>query len=335
MKLAILGCKGTTQDLIHGLEEGGVRIDLVITLPDRVARRNRVAFFRGPEIQALCEERSIPLRVVQSYPLAEDADRELFRREAIDLLLVIGWERLLPGDILATLGRFACGMHGSPFGLPRGRGRSPMNWAILTGHRRFVTYLFRYNEGVDAGDVIGFKTFEINPFDSIATLHWKNRVAMQQLVLEYLPRIQAGEFAFWPQPPGRPSFYPRRRPEDGLIDWSRPTREIHDLVRAVAPPYPGAYCFLGGRELRVLEAQPFDSALFRACEPGTILDASRALGQFVARTGDGSLLVRRFEPVPIGEIHPGQQLEGGAQETTLARVRARYPEDLPVDEREI
>ena len=72
-----------------------------------------------------------------------------------DLLCALGWGRLVPEAVLQMLGKFACGMHGSAFGLPRGRGRSPMNWSIITGHNRFITSLFRYTPGMDDGDILG------------------------------------------------------------------------------------------------------------------------------------------------------------------------------------
>src|SRR5579862_449057 len=121
LKLAILGSKGTTLDLIAGLHSAKAgAISAVVTLNAETARRNNVAFFRGPEIAAYCGEAGIAQHEARSYTLTDPADRVLFDHERFDLLCVLGWERLIPSDILRTLGKFACGMHGSAFGLPRG-----------------------------------------------------------------------------------------------------------------------------------------------------------------------------------------------------------------------
>ena len=335
LKLAILGSKGTTLDLIAGLHQAKAgAISTVITLNAETAQRNNVAFFRGPDIAAYCGEAGIVLREVRSYALTDPADRALFDRERFDLLCVLGWERLIPPDILRTLGRFACGMHGSAFGLPRGRGRSPMNWSIITGQSRFITYLFRYTPGIDDGDTIGSRVFEINEHDTIESLHQKNRVAMLQLLIEHLPKIAAGEVAFAPQPAGLPTYYPKRIPEDGLIDWTASTQTIHRLIRAVAPPYPGAFAHFAGRRVGILAAQPFDSELFAfGTESGTIVDVSVARRSFVVKTVDGSLLVTEFDGIPASDIRSGMRLEGAARGGP--DFSSRYAKDLPRSQWEI
>ena len=329
LKLAILGSKGTTLDLIAGLHQAeACAIDTVVTLNAETAQRNNVAFFRGADIAAYCRGAGIRLHETRSYALNDSADRAFFERERFDLLCVLGWERLIPPDVLRMLGKFACGMHGSAFGLPRGRGRSPMNWSIITGQNRFITYLFRYTPGVDDGDIIGLRVFEINAHDTIESLHQKNRIAMLQLLTEYLPRIAVGDVAFTPQPPGVPTYYPKRLPEDGLIDWTASTQAIHRLIRAVAPPYPGAFAHYEGRRIGILAAQPFDAALFpSSIASGMIVDVSVARRSFVVKTSDGSLLVTEFDGIPPSDIRPGMRLEGASPGGP--DFSSRYAKDLP------
>jgi UDP-4-amino-4-deoxy-L-arabinose formyltransferase/UDP-glucuronic acid dehydrogenase (UDP-4-keto-hexauronic acid decarboxylating) len=335
LRIAILGSKGTTLDLIAGLH--GTKawpIGGVITLNAASAERNHVSFYRGAEIAAYCGEAGIPCYAARSYGLSDAADRAFFETERFDLLCVLGWERLIPEAALRTLGKFACGMHGSAFGLPRGRGRSPMNWSIITGQTRFVTSLFRYTPGMDDGDIIGSREFEINAHDTIETLHQKNRIAMLQVLTQCLPKIAAGEIVLTPQPEGAPTYYPKRIPEDGLIDWTASTRAIHRLIRAVAPPYPGAFARLDGRRLDILAAQPFDVGLFDSdVAAGTIVDVSVAAGRFAVKTIDGSLLVTEFAGVAVDELRVGLRLEGsvpGGPDFTT-----RYGKDIPRSQWEI
>src|SRR3974390_2312240 len=329
LKLAILGSKGTSLYLIAILHQAeACAIDTVVTLNAETAQRNNVAFFRGADIAAYCRGAGIRLHETRSYALNDSAARAFFERERFDLLCVLGWERLIPPDVLRTLGKFACGMHGSAFGLPRGRGRSPMNWSIITGPNRVITYPFRYTPGVDDGDIIGLRVFEINAHDTIESLHQKNRIAMLQLLTEYLPRIAVGDVAFTPQPPGVPTYYPKRVPEDGLIDWTASTQAIHQLIRAVAPPYPGAFAHYEGRRIGILAAQPFDAALFPSgIASGMIVDVSVARRSFVVKTSDGSLLVTEFDGIPPSDIRPGMRLEGASPGGP--DISARHPKGPP------
>ncbi|WGF87857.1 methionyl-tRNA formyltransferase [Marinivivus vitaminiproducens] len=313
---------------------GSVAVDLVITLPRALAVRNHVAYFMGEEIADCAAEAGIAVHEVQSYGLTDLADSLFFASAEIDLLLVIGWERLLPDTVLRSLGKYALGMHGSPWGLPKGRGRSPMNWAILTGHGKFITYLFRLDSGIDDGAIIGMKVFDINAHDGIAELHAKNRLAMAELVETYLPLIARDEIVFWPQPPGPCSFYPKRSAADGAIDWHLPTEAIHRLIRAVAPPYPGASCRWREETLHVLDAQPFDTGLFHgAITPGTIVDLMPSRRMFVVKTGDGSLLVRAFDGVAFEALEMGGRLLGiGGGQTSFDDA---YPRFVTEDMKEI
>ncbi len=337
MKIALLGCKGTTLDLLNSIiSKKAFNVDLVIILPEYLAQKFNVAFYKGNAIINYCKINSIAFHVVKSYTLEDPEDLSFFKEAKIDLLLVIGWERIIPEPILNCMGKFVCGMHGSAYGLPKGRGRSPMNWALMTGHNRFITNLFRYDAFVDAGNIIGFIAFEINEFDTISSLHSKNRIAMYQLLKTYIPLIEKDQAIFFPQPPLKPTYYPKRAPDDSGIDWHLSTLQIYNLIRAVSPPYPPAYCYFNGKKLFIFEAFPFDSALFHsAIQPGTIVDLSISSDEFVIKTMDGSLLVKKFEGVSITELRVGDVLKGVDSEKILQLIKKRYHEDTPDDEKEI
>jgi methionyl-tRNA formyltransferase len=337
VRIGLLGSKGTTLDLLDSLAgEGRWRPSALVTLPDRLAAKSRVAFAEGPELRARAAAHGVPCYEVATYGLTDSQDQELFRRLKLDVLLVIGWERLVPAPVLTAIGAACLGMHGSAFGLPRGRGRSPMNWAILTGQRQFVTSLFRYTQGIDDGDVLGSRAFEIGARDTIGTLHLKNRIAMLDLVRTYLPGLADGSARFAPQPSEPPTYYPRRTPEDGGIDWSWPTVTVDRLVRAVAPPYPGAFTAFDGHRIIVEDGQPFDAALFRSdIESGTVLDRSRSLGSFVVKTGDGSFLVSRAAGPTLDRLRVGSVLDSGATSWTRELLAARYGPTIPEEQWEI
>lgn len=338
MKITLLGAKGTTLDLLNNLVSSKkVDITTVVTLSKENAVKNKVAFYKGDELVDYCENNGIDVHITSTYHMDSEADLEFFKQLKTDLLLVIGWERIVPSKILKTLGKFACGMHGSAYGLPKGRGRSPLNWSLITGHRKFTTYLFRYNPEIDAGDIIGFKTFDINKYDNIASLHAKNRNVMQQLVTTYVPLIDSGEIEFFKQPPLESSFYPKRTMEDGFIDWNTSSETIYNLIRAVSFPYPSAFTFTEDNQKLVIDvAFPFDTALFNSnIVSGTILDISLSLSQFIIKTGSGSLLVSQFSGIDINKLTVGSVLKSSDSEKIIQNIVTRYDKGIMDDQKEI
>jgi len=191
-------------------------------------------------------------------------DRLLYRLHALapDFIFSFYYRQLLPAAILATARRGALNMHGSL--LPRFRGRAPVNWAVLRGATETGATLHYMVPRADAGDIVDQEAVTIEK-DETAVDVFRKVVAAAQVILERsLPKLVAGTAPRTPQDLSRGEYCGRRRPEDGRIDWSRSAREIHDLVRAVAPPFPGAFADFGGERWRVtrtrlLPAPPVDA----------------------------------------------------------------------------
>jgi methionyl-tRNA formyltransferase len=227
------------------------------------------------------------------------------------MLLVIGWQRLIPNWFLESLSIGAFGMHGSSRPLPYGRGRSPMNWSLIQNKDRFYTHLFRYRPGVDDGDIVAVQIFDITPHDTCLTLHHKNTLSMIRLAGEALPSLLAGTATFTPQPPEVPTYYPKRTEEDGLIYWTDTSLEIYNLIRGVTDPFPGAFSYLDndpGARMRIWRAIPFDTRLtWPESAPGEIV-AVFVGGEFVVKTGDSTLLVQHYDGGPLTHADIGRRL---------------------------
>jgi methionyl-tRNA formyltransferase len=337
VRIGLLGSKGTTLDFLNAFEvETGHRLTHLVTLSDDSKAAGKVAFYQAGELMDAAARAGLTTCKANSYTLTHPADQAFFKSAELDVLFVLGWERILPDSVLQTLRCGAFGMHGSPYGLPRGRGRSPMNWSLIHGHSHFVTSLFRYTPGIDDGDVVGDMVFTISDRDDAGSLHLKNRLCMLRLAGRHLPDILSGEALYRPQPNETPSYYPKRTPQDGAIDWSGTTQAIDRLVRAVAPPYPGAFTELGQRRLTIEAAQPFEGAMFSSSiQPGTVLDVSPSMRRLVVKTGDGSLFVTRFSGVEVGEINHGDILHSSPTQWTHQELTARYGQDQPEDQWEV
>ncbi len=161
-----------------------------------------------------------------------------------DFIFSFYYRRMIPGTVLRIAGRSALNMHGSL--LPRYRGRSPVNWAILNGETRTGVTLHHMTARADAGDIVGQEPVSILPDDRALDVFRKITDAAERLLDRTLPGLLDGTARAVPQDEAGATTFGGRTPEDGRIDWGRPAAAIHDLVRAVAPPWPGAFTTLEG-----------------------------------------------------------------------------------------
>jgi methionyl-tRNA formyltransferase len=200
------------------------------------------------------------------------------------------YRSLLPRELLqlAPLGSF--NLHTSL--LPRYRGRSPVNWMIINGEREAGVTLHHMVVRADAGDIVAQRAIEIAEDDTALTLYRKLVPLGASMLREYHPLIVSGQAPRRSQDLSAGSYFGRRCPEDGRIDWSWPARRIFNLVRGVTHPYPGAFCFVGGRKLMVWQARvAHDTGRFG--ESGRII---RTIGSSMEiAAGEGSVLIMRCQ----------------------------------------
>jgi len=222
---------------LKALLSGGVSVPLVVTVPDDPRERRwfasvaETASDYGLDFEAPADANSAALasRVSELRP---------------DFLFSFYYRSILGAPLLRAVRRGALNMHGSL--LPRYRGRAPVNWAILRGERECGATLHYMVERVDAGDIVDSQAVPILLDDDAREVYAKVTLAAETVLVRSLPALIAGTAPRRPQPILPGEYFGRRRPEDGRIDWSRPALEIHNLVRAVAPPFPGAFGAVGG-----------------------------------------------------------------------------------------
>ena len=201
-----------------------------------------------------------------------------------DFLFSFYYRLMLKPELLALAPRGAYNMHGSL--LPKYRGRVPVNWAVIHGETETGATLHRMVAKPDAGDIVDRQAVPILPDDTAKEVFDKVTLAAEICLHRVLPALLAGTAPHEPQDLARGAYFGGRKPEDGRIDWSRPAAEIHNLIRAVAPPYPGAFCDLAGGRLAVLASQPLPPEPPPLPGPGLLLRHDRLLAQ----CGDGRLL---------------------------------------------
>ena len=196
---------------------------------------------------------------------------------AADFLFSFYYRRMLPPEILAKARKGAFNMHGSL--LPKYRGRAPVNWAVLKGETETGATLHEMTAKPDAGRIVDQERVPIGPDDTAAEVFSRVVDASETVLRRSLKNLISGKAKLIPQDLSLGSYFGARKPEDGRIDWSKSAREIHNLVRAVAPPFPGA--FTDGMKIFKTKMLPGT-----AKKPGPY----RENGEWVAGCGDNRLL---------------------------------------------
>ncbi len=243
----------------------GVDVALVATHPDSA---DETIWFES--VAATAAEYGIPVTMPDDPAAPELATRIALLRP--DFLFSFYYRRMLPAQLLALPARGAYNMHGSL--LPKYRGRAPVNWAVLHGERETGATLHAMTVKPDAGAIVARSAVPILPDDTAREVFAKVTVAAEIALDGVLPALIAGTAPARPQVPGSGSYFGGRRPEDGTIDWQADAATIHNLVRAVAPPYPGAFTTAGGNRLRVLRTRLEPGRTVRPGGPGLYCDGS-------------------------------------------------------------
>jgi methionyl-tRNA formyltransferase len=222
---------------LRALLEAGVDVRCVFTHEDSQSER---AWFGS--VARLASERGV--EVTASSPQHENAMRRVSEL-APQYLLSFYYRSMLEERLLACARWAALNMHGSL--LPKYRGRAPVNWAILRGETETGATLHHMVRKPDAGPIVAQERVAIGIDDTALTVSLAVAEAAARLLTRWLPRLAEGPPSGEPQDLARGSYFGGRSPEDGRIDWSQPAAVIHNLIRAVAPPFPGAFTELEGR----------------------------------------------------------------------------------------
>lgn len=301
--IVYVGCTAPAHDVLETLLENDYPIAEIVTIDPEMARANHVSGYAS--FAEIADEHDVPVYYPSTYSMNEEADIEHFQSLGADLLVVNGWQRLVPAEILKTATYGALGNHGSAFGLPKGRGRSPLNWSLIEDRDRFLLSVITLDPDADAGDIVTTRKFDITDYDTIETLYYKVTMALEEMFLECIGPILREEQTFEAQT-GEATYYPKRNPEDGEIHWGDGTREVYNLVRAVADPYPGAFTFVADdhegdstdgedrERVMIWDATPFSADLAATADAGTVVRVFWT-GDFVVATADGTLLVTDYE----------------------------------------
>jgi len=256
----------------------------VVTQPDRPKGRGKK--LTSPPVKKVAQQHGLPL--VQPDTVKEEPFTHWLKMQHPDLIVVVAFGQILPPRILRIPAHGCINLHASL--LPRYRGAAPINWPIINGDETTgVTTMFM-NEWMDTGDIILQRETKIEPPDDALTV--SNRLAAlgAKLLLETINRLKTGTITSRPQDHAKSSYAPPLKKEDGVIDWTRNARDIHNQIRGTLP-WPGSFTRFDNKLLKIFRAALADAPLQQP--PGTIAEVSPD-GITVA-TGNGYLLLTEVQ----------------------------------------
>lgn len=294
-----------------GLLEEGIPIQAFITLrEDLMAKRSG----GSNRYKALCKRYRIPYYEVGN--INDEDSVALLRSLDLDVVFVIGWSQIIRREALSSVKIGMIGAHASL--LPHNRGSAPINWAMIKGETISGNTLMWLNDGVDEGDIIDQMPFPITLYDTCATLYDKVAESNRVMITQLIPRLSEGRKTGAIQPDCDEPVLPRRRPQDGAIDWSQSSRQIYNFIRALTKPYPGAFSLLNGKKWTIWGCTELPAPCGAGAKPGQIVGPvyspqPRGCGYVVA-CGEGAVIIHELESADGDEFTGGNvhelQLEG-------------------------
>jgi methionyl-tRNA formyltransferase len=291
MKIALAGSVGLSRRTLEALVRHGADVAGVLGLAESESRLVS-GYARMDEVAARA---GIPYRDFAKLNAPEIVEQ--LEAWAPDVLFVVGISQMAGESVMRTARLGCVGFH--PTRLPKGRGRAPIAWIVLDGVPAAATY-FQLTDQPDAGGIFVQEPVEVGTDDDAAEVIRKIEDAADVALDRWLPSLLAGRWEPVAQDDAEATFYAIRRPNDGLIRWSDPARDIHRLVRASAHPHPGAFTFLQGRRLIVWRASVVDAPIRGVV--GRVVDL--ADGQPVVQTGTGLLRLESYAWSDEQDVQP-------------------------------
>jgi methionyl-tRNA formyltransferase len=273
----------------------------VVTQPDRF--RGRGKKLTPPPVKSLAVEHGIP--VLQPEKVREEACLRWLNQREPELIVVVAFGQILPAAVLGIPARGCINLHASL--LPRYRGAAPISRAIINGDERTGLTTMLMNEGMDTGDILLQQEEPIEEDDDALSLSKRLSVAGASLLLQTLSRLEKNLLIPQPQNGSLASSAPPLKKEDGLIDWTRSAREIHNLIRGTVP-WPGAFTHLHRKRLKILKSALSEGSA--PAQPGTVARAGPEGIQVV--TGGGYLTLTEVQPENRSRMQAWEFISGHA-----------------------
>jgi methionyl-tRNA formyltransferase len=279
---------GTPDFAVPSLAEivaNGHNVVRVYTQPPRPAGRGQ-SLTKSP-VHQFADIMGLPVETPESFRKSRVIDG----LEALDadVACVVAYGQILPQRALDAPREGCLNLHASL--LPRWRGAAPVQRAIMAGDAQTGVQIMQMAKGLDTGDVLLSETVDIRPEDTAASLSDRLSRVGAEMWPRVLGAVERGAARPTPQQ-GEPVYAHKIDKSEARLDWTKPAAELERLVRGLAP-FPGAWCEIGGRRVKVHLARVEDGS----GEPGEVLD-----GDLLIACGEGALRLLTVQPAGKGKM---------------------------------
>lgn len=285
MRIVFMGTPEFAVPALTALVEGGHKVVGVVTQPDRPKGRGK-AVLRTPVKEKALE---YGLKVYQPPRVREPQFTEILKALKPDIMVVAAFGQILPGAILEIAPLGCVNIHASL--LPRYRGASPIQQAIIDGEKETGITTMMMDEGLDTGDILEKIVMPIAEGETGGSLHDKLKEAGAGLILTTLRKLEEGTMVRTPQTEEGASYAKQLNKQMGDIDWAMEGESIERLVRGL-DPWPGTYTGWNGKTIKIWKARVLQEENDGVCGEVVVSDRHRLF----VKTGKGTLSILELQP---------------------------------------
>lgn len=261
MKIVFMGTPDFAQVSLRELLLEGYKVSAVFTMPDKPVGRKQI--LTSPITKITAQENGI--EVYQPNSLKTKEVEEIFRKLAPDLIAVVAYGKILPKEILKCPRLGCVNVHASL--LPKYRGAAPIQWSVINGEEETGVTTMLMDEGLDTGDILLKEATQIGKNETSGELFERLSYIGARLLIKTIKGLQADSIVPIKQR-GEASYAPMLEKSLSKIDFSKTSKEVHNLIRGLNP-WPVAYTEVQGKKLKIYKSEISDQG---SGKPGKILN---------------------------------------------------------------
>ena len=297
MKIIFMGTPDFAAASLEALIDSRHEIQAVVTQPDKP--KGRKGELTPSPVKVVAEEKGI--KVYQPLKVRDEEFVETLRAYNPDVIVVVAFGQIIPLSIL-KMPKFGCvNIHGSL--LPKYRGAAPIQWAVLDGEKETGITTILMDEGIDTGDILLKKTIKIDTYETSGSLFDKLMALGAETILETLDELEKGSLTPIKQGENPTAYAKMLTKAMGLIDFTRPAKELDCFVRGM-DPWPSAYTLLSGKTLKLWKVRPVEGS----GKAGSVIDIGKE--SFTIACGEGAIEVLEVQLEGQKRMSAGDFLKG-------------------------
>ncbi len=284
MRVIFMGTPDFAVETLEEILRAGHEVVLAVSQPDKAAGRSKALKYTPVKACAIAHG----IEVYQPKRIRETESIEYLRKYHPDIMIVEAFGQMIPKEILDMPPYGCINVHASL--LPKYRGASPIQWAVIHGDKVTGVTTMRMDEGLDTGDMILREEVAIRGDETGGSLFARLSKVGARLCVKTMEAIGNGTAVYTPQDPSKATHTAKITKEMGSIDWSKPAEEIERLIRGL-DPWPSAYTRMGDKILKIWKARVIDETADAA--PGCVIKVAK--DAIWVQTGEGILALSEVQ----------------------------------------